>query len=241
VVPFFDEKKKQFVINGTVYPAKQDEHDKLLWEVTTPEGVYISNYDNFEIIDKLTLNLNEPMDNLIYNVVLDSGSKMIAKSKKDRNPKYHRMYIENRELEAQDEISQLDDIFSAAKLVNDMKETELRDLARVLKINEANVSGIIVKSNVIKMIKARPTFVLNILNSPSYKSESIRSLLLAGNVIMKSAKGYYTNTDKTSGVAPEFLAFTDADMGSFILNKKNGKQVEQWVIEAKKNLAENHD
>ena len=241
IVPFFDEKKKQFVVNGTIYAAKQAQDDKALWETTTPEGVYISTYDFYEIGDKLTLNLSEPIDKFIYDLILDTGSKMIAKSKKDANPKYHRLYIENRELEAEEEITQLDSIFKAAELVMAMKSTELRDLARVLKINEATSSDKVVLSNIIKMIKTRPTFVLNILNSPSYKSESIRSLLVAGNVIVKSAKGYYTNTEANSAVAPEFLAYTDADMGSYILNKKNSKQIEQWVIEAKKNLAESHD
>ncbi len=241
VVPFFDERKKQFVIGDTIIKAKQAEDDKFLWEATTPEGVYVSTYDSYEITDKQTLNLSEPLDKFIYEVVKDTGSNLIAPNKKAVNPKYHRLYIEDRELEAEDEIAQLDDIFAAAKLVSDMKEGELRDLARVLKITELNSTPKVVKANVLKMIKARPSFVLNILNSPSYKSESIRSLLLAGNIIRKTSKGYYTNTDQTEGVAPVFIAFTDADMGSYILNKKNSKQIEQWVIEAKKYLAEEHD
>jgi hypothetical protein len=234
--PIFDEARKEFVVSGTRYKAKKSDNDDKLWEAEINE-VHVTNYDSYEISDKMTLRLSDSMDKFIYSLIIDTGSGYIAKSKKDINPGYHRLYIENREAEAEESINEIDDMFTAADLIKTMRETELRELARVLMVHEKNISSNVVKSNIFKVLKTTPRKVLNVLNSASYKAEAMRSTLIHGKVISKTTRGYFTVPEGGKGEG-EFLAFTDAEMSSYLLNKKNAKAVEQWVLQAKRNLKE---
>jgi hypothetical protein len=121
-----------------------------------------------------------------------------------------------------------------------MKEDELRELARVLKIHEKNVSITVVQANILRTIKTKPTTVMNILNSSTYKTESMRVLLLDSGVITKTSKGYFTNPDRNSGNKPEFIAYTDADLSGFLIEKRNLKLTEEWIKEAKGKLSESN-
>lgn len=241
LAPFFDDSRKEFSIGKEKYKAVRNQEDRELWEFTTPEGVYLNNYEVFEISDKRVLDLKDPLDAMVYNIILTSGANFVAKSKKAINTKYHRLYIENREAEASAEIDEFEDIFTAASKIKSMKEDELRDLARVLKIHERGVSENVVKSNLLRLVKQTPSKVIAILNSSTYKTESIRVLLLDGAVISKSAKGYFTAPNAALGIKSEFIAFTDGDLSAFLTDKKNAKLVEEWLKEAKSNIQKGND
>ena len=163
IAPKFDEQRKA-LNTGQVWDTDPDVAKKQKENA----AIVVTEEDSFLIKHLMELNLEVEVDRVLYEII-KLHTDIVAPSKDKVIPGQHRYYIENKESEAQAEISKVNVMLEAMNMIKDMSAEQMGDFARVCQIRVNNLTKTQIEGELFKVAQRDPAFVVRMGNDKNLK------------------------------------------------------------------------
>jgi hypothetical protein len=194
IAPKFDEQRKA-LNTGQVWDTDPEKAKKQKENA----AIVVTEEDSFMIKHLMEFNLENEVDRTIFEII-KLHDDIIASSKDKVIPGQHRYYIENKEAEAQSEISKVNIMIEAMNMIKDMSTEQMEDFGRVCQIRVRDLTKTQIEGELLKVAQRDPALVVRMGKDKNLKQRIFLKKLMENGKIYLS-NGVFKYGDEVIGTS----------------------------------------